>query len=337
VVFAWDEEQTRVVPRVSHGFSQKTLNAMKFARGEGIVGRVLETGEPVIVPDIVIEDLRPDMREAIIEEGVHSFVHLPIKVDGQVIAVFNIGFTKPNAANEDIVRLFTALVQRASLSIANMQLFEQTRDLAVMEERNRLARDLHDSAKQKAFAALAQLGTANGILNRNQAGIKPHIVEAENLVYEVIQELSFLIQEIYPMALQAKGLPTSLREYIFEWENRTDIPVELDIQDARPLELKTEQAIYRIIQEALANIARHSRATRGNVSLVYRSDSLEVTIADNGVGFDVGQMNGGMGLRSIRERVGSIRGVMQIQSAPDAGTRVLIQVPLKKTEMEKIR
>ncbi|RJP46583.1 MAG: GAF domain-containing protein, partial [Anaerolineaceae bacterium] len=335
VVFTWDEEQTCVMPRVSHGFSPKTLAAMKFSRGEGVIGKVLESGEAVIVPDIVIEDLRPDLREAIIEEGINSFIHLPIKVDGQVMAVFNIGFTRPNAANEDIIRLFTALVQRASLSIANMQLFEQTRDLAVIEERNRLARDLHDSAKQKAFAALAQLGTANGILNRSQTGVRPHLVEAENLVYEVIQELSFLIQEIYPTALQTKGLPTSLREYIFEWENRTDIPVALDIRDARPLELKTEQAIYRIIQEALANIARHSRATRGEVTLVYRSDSLEVTIADNGVGFDASQMNDGMGLRSIRERVGSIRGVMQIQSAPSAGTRVLIQIPLKKPETEK--
>ncbi len=337
VVFAWDEEQTSVIPRVSHGFSPRTLAAMKFSRGEGIVGKVLESGEAVIVPDIVIEDLTPDLREAIIEEGIHSFIHLPIKVDGQVMAVFNIGFTRPNAANEDIIRLFTALVQRASLSIANMQLFEQTRDLAVMEERNRLARDLHDSAKQKAFAALAQLGTANGILNRNQKGIKPHLVEAENLVYEVIQELSFLIQEIYPTALQSKGLPASLREYIFEWENRNDIPLGLEIREARPLELKIEQAIYRIIQESLANIARHSHATRGDVSLVYRSDSLEVTITDNGIGFDASQMNGGLGLRSIRERVGSIRGVMQIQSAPGAGTRLLIQVPLKKTEMEKIR
>ncbi|HSQ39229.1 MAG TPA: GAF domain-containing sensor histidine kinase, partial [Anaerolineales bacterium] len=335
VVFAWDEEQTRVVPRVSHGFSPKTLSVMKFARGEGLVGKVLESGEPILVPDIVLEDLRPELREAIIEEGVHSFVHLPIKVDSQVMAVFNVGFKKPNAINEDIVRLFTALVQRASLSIANMQLFEQTKDLAVMEERNRLARDLHDSAKQKAFAALAQLGTANGIFNSNQAGIKPHLVEAENLVYEVIQELSFLIQEIYPMALQAKGLPASLRDYIFEWENRNDIPISLDIRAERPLELETEQAIYRIIQETLANIARHSHATRGEVCLVYRPDALEVTISDDGVGFEVSQKIGGMGLRSIRERVGSIRGSIQIQSTPGSGTRVLIQVPFKKPEMER--
>jgi NarL family two-component system sensor histidine kinase LiaS len=160
-------------------------------------------------------------------------------------------------------------------------------------------------------------------------------LEAENLVYEVIQELSFLIQEIYPMALRTKGLSTTLREYIFEWENRNDIPINLDIQNARPLELETEQAIYRSIQESLANVARHSRATQGEVCLVYQPEMLEVTISDNGIGFDIDHKNEGMGLRSIRERVSSIRGVIQVQSAPGKGTRILIQIPLKRAEMEK--
>lgn len=334
-VFTWDEDETYIVPRVSHGFNPRTLSVMKFKQGEGIVGRIMDGGEASIVPIIVPEDLHPEMREAIREEGLRSFVHLPIRVDNRVIAVFNVGFTRPDVINEDTVRLFTALVQRASLSIANMQLFEQTKDLAVMDARNRLARDLHDSAKQKAFAALAQLGTANGILKRNQPGVKPHLLEAENLVYEVIQELSFLIQEIYPMALQTKGLSTSLREYIFEWENRNDIPIKLDIQNARPLGLETEQAVYRAIQESLANIARHSKATRGEINLVYQPESLEVTIRDNGIGFNIDHEKESMGLRSIRERINSVRGMVQVQTSPGEGTRILIQIPLKKAENER--
>lgn len=334
-IFTWDDEQACIIPRVSHGFSPRTLSVMKFKRGEGMVGRVMESGEPSIVPEIVAEDLHPELRDAILEEGVHSFVHLPIVVDNRVVAVFNVGYTRPDAINEDIVRLFTALVQRASLSIANMQLFEQTRDLAVMDERNRLARDLHDSAKQKAFAALAQLGTANGLLERRQAGVKPHLLEAENLVYEVIQELSFLIQEIYPMALQTKGLPTTLREYVFEWENRNDIPVKLDIQNPRPLGLETEQAVYRTIQESLANVARHSNASRGEISLIYQPETLEVLISDNGVGFDLNHVNESMGLRSIRERINSVRGVVNVHSVPGEGTRIMIQIPLKKSETER--
>jgi signal transduction histidine kinase len=216
-----------------------------------------------------------------------------------------------------------------------MELFEQTKDLAVMEERNRLARDLHDSAKQKAFAALAQLGTANGLWKSKSEGVQPHLQEAETLVYEVIQELTFLIQEIYPIALQEKGLPTTLREYVYEWETRNDAEINLTIRDERVLPLDTEQAIYRVIQEALANISRHSRAKRVDVSLVYNADSLQVHIADDGCGFDMNQKAKGLGFRSMRDRINSVRGNIQIQSAPGQGTRLIIQLPIKQGAGEK--
>jgi ligand-binding sensor domain-containing protein/signal transduction histidine kinase len=328
VVFAWDEEKNKVVPRVSHGFKPQTLKVMEYTQGEGIVGQVFATGKPVVVTDFIPEDFRSDVRAAIREEGIKSFVHLPIAVDHKVVAVFNIAFTRPDFIPEDTVRVFSALVNRAAISIANMELFEQTKDLAVMEERNRLARDLHDSAKQKAFAALAQLGTARGILNGHGNGVTLHLNEAENLVTDVIQELTFLVQEIYPFALQEKGLVPTLREHIFEWENRNDTIVQLVTRNERRLSLEVEQALYRITQEALANVARHSRAKRVDLSLVYNGDSVQLSVSDDGCGFDT-NMKYGMGLRSIRERVGSIRGTVQIQSAPGHGTRLLVQVPTK--------
>ena len=327
VVFAWDEKQTKVRPRVSHGYSPETLKVMEFAKGEGNVGKVLATGKPMISPQLDAESMRPDVRAAIIAEGVRSFMHLPIVVDHKVIAVFNVAFTGPHFIDDDTVRVFTALVNRAAISIANMDLFEQTKDLAVMEERNRLARDLHDSAKQKAFAALAQLGTARGILNGNGHLVAMHLNEAENLVSDVIQELTFLVQEIYPIALQEKGLPATLREYIFEWENRNDAHVNFSIRNERRLPLEIEQALYRVTQEALANVARHSQARRVDLSLVYNGDSLQLSLSDNGQGFDMTTRPPGMGLRSIRERISSIRGTAQIQSAPGQGTRIIVQVP----------
>jgi signal transduction histidine kinase/ligand-binding sensor domain-containing protein len=329
VVFAWDEKQTKVIPRVSRGFSPETLKLLAFTEGEGIVGKVLETGEPAVVRQIELNEFRADLREAIIAEGIRSFVHLPIMVDQKIVGVFNIGFTKPNLIGDDTTRLFSALTHRASLSIANMELFEQTKDLAVMEERNRLARDLHDSAKQKAFAALAQLGTARGILNRNGNSASLHLVEAENLVSDVIQELTFLVQEIYPIALQEKGLAPALRDYIYEWENRNDTAVQLVNRNDRRLPLETEQALYRVTQEALANVARHSRARRVDISLVYNSDSVQLSLSDDGCGFDASTKTYGMGLRSIRERVSSIHGTLQIHSAPGHGTRILIRAPVK--------
>ncbi|MBL8063148.1 MAG: GAF domain-containing protein [Anaerolineales bacterium] len=331
VVFTWNEEKRKVMPRVSQGFAPESLAAMHFNRDEGVIGLAMKSGTPVVVSDIHAGNLREDILEVIQKEGIQSFAHFPIVVDEKVMAIFNVAYTRPNALNKDAIRLFTALVNRASMSIANMELFEQTKDLAVMEARNRLARDLHDSAKQKAFAALAQLGTVNGMVRAVPHDASPHLSEAETLVYEVIQELNFLIQEIYPIALQEKGLQTVLREYIFEWEHRNDAMVNLMIQSDCALPLETEQAVYRVIQEALANISRHSHAQRVDISLVYNPDLLQVTIADDGRGFDMNQKAKGLGFRSMRERISSIRGTFQVQSAPGQGTRIIIQIPIKET------
>src|SRR5690606_17875026 len=225
LVFAWNGERQKVTPRISRGFKPETLAVLNFNQDEGMIGIAIQTGTAVIASDLTRSSLRADIKAAIQNEGSQSFAHFPIVVDGKVVAIFHVPYTRPNAFTKDAARLFTALVNRAALSIANMELFEQTKDLAVMEERNRLARDLHDSAKQKAFAALAQLGTVNGMSRNLPQELSPHLSEAETLIYEVIQELSFLIQEIYPIALQEKGLQTTLREYVFEWEHRNDAVV----------------------------------------------------------------------------------------------------------------
>ncbi len=207
------------------------------------------------------------------------------------------------------------------------RLFEQTKELAVIEERNRLARELHDSAKQKAFAALAQLGTANGLIQQDIRAAKLHINEAENLVYDVIQELTFLIQEMYPLALKEKGLVTSLREYVFEWETRTDIPVSLQAENEIRLPLELEQAIYRIAQESLANVARHSRATHAEISVQYSPEAIRLDVRDNGQGFDMSRKPLGIGLRSMQERAESVGGQVSIRSVPGGGTHVSASIP----------
>ena len=105
--------------------------------------------------------------------------------------------------------------------------------------------------------------------------------------------------------------------------------INLTVQNERSLPLDVEQAVYRFIQEALANVSRHSKAKRVDISLVYNPESLQVIIADDGHGFDMNQKAKGMGLRSMRERISSIRGTVQIQSAPGQGTRLIAQLPIK--------
>lgn len=212
------------------------------------------------------------------------------------------------------------------------RLFEQMKELAIVEERNRLARELHDSAKQKAFAALAQIGAASGLLQRNTAAAQSHIQEAENLVHDVIQELTFLIQEMYPMALKEKGLVVTLREYVYEWESRTDIKASLRVEGDFHLPLKVEQSLYRITQETLANTARHSHAGSVNIALMYDTNKVSLNIADDGCGFDVDQKPKGVGLRSIRERAESVGGKLILESKPGNGTRIEVIIPVEQPQ-----
>ncbi len=143
-----------------------------------------------------------------------------------------------------------------------------------------------------------------------------------------------MIQEMYPMALKEKGLATTLREYIFEWENRNGVMINLAIQDARRMPLDKEQAIYRMIQEALANVARHSQADQVNVALVYGPDELQLTVEDNGLGFSANHRSGGMGLRIIKERAETIGGQACVESAPGQGTKITITAPLNGHSQE---
>jgi ligand-binding sensor domain-containing protein/signal transduction histidine kinase len=331
-VLTWNEKKTMLAVRVSRGFSPAVIRKLKFARGEGIIAKIARSRQPVMVNDLAADpkpdDIAPEIRAAMLSEGVSSFLHLPIAIDNAVIGVLMVGFTGPGDVNDDTVRLFCSLVQRAALSVENALLFEQTKQLAILEERNRLARDLHDSAKQKAFAALAQMGAVNQMLDDHQPAVKNHLEEAENLVYEVIQELTFLIQEIHPSALKDKGLASMLREYVFQWESRNDAQVNLRIENERRLPLEVEQAFYRIIQEALANITRHSEATRVEITLIYGDRNVEAEVADNGCGFDIRRKPAGLGLRSICERIESIHGYCQIDSAPGKGTRLQVRAPL---------
>jgi ligand-binding sensor domain-containing protein/signal transduction histidine kinase len=209
------------------------------------------------------------------------------------------------------------------------RLFEKTKELAVIEERNRLARDLHDSVKQKAFAAMAQLGTAQSILSQDPLSARSHLEEAETLVSEVIEELTFLIQEMYPLVLKEKGLMSVLRSYIYEWQDRNSIQVNLEVFNERRIDIQIEQALFRVIQEALSNVARHSNAAKVDLTLHFSKNRIELTIKDNGRGFDkVARMNG-VGLQSMQERAHMIYGHLTITTAPGQGTIIRLVVPLR--------
>ena len=211
-------------------------------------------------------------------------------------------------------------------------LLDTRREWAIMEERNRLARDLHDSVKQQAFAAAAQLSVVKALLKRDSEAAEPHVQEAERLMYELRQELTHLIQELRPVTLQGKGLAPAVREYATDWSRQTGIELEVRVQGERSLHLDVEQAVFRIVQEALSNVARHSQAHSAEIDLIYTGLDLTCTIGDDGIGFDPDKARGGFGLRSMQERANALGSTLEVESVAGEGTRLSFTVSLKQGE-----
>ncbi len=219
------------------------------------------------------------------------------------------------------------LAHRLNQMAIQLQTLLQTRqELATVEERNRLARDLHDSVKQQVFATSMQVGAALALFEQNPAAAKTRLMETQRLVRQAQQELTTLIQELRPAALEDKGLTPALREYVADWSRQNNITAEVRVRGEKSLPLLLEQTLFRVTQEALANIARHSGATVAEVYLAWEENQVNLTITDNGRGFNPAMTNGkGIGLRSMRERVEAAGGQLSITSQPGAGTKVIVR------------
>jgi NarL family two-component system sensor histidine kinase LiaS len=198
--------------------------------------------------------------------------------------------------------------------------------LAVLKERNRLALDLHDSAKQQAFAVAAQLGAARALLRQDPALAAVRLDDAERLADSLRRELTNLVYELRPLAPAGTRLPQALREYAEQWSMRNNIRLHLALQEIRPLSIAVEETILRVAQEALANVARHSGAAHVELSLAEAEGEVVLAIGDNGCGFAQEAAPRGVGLDSMRQRAQAIGAHLAVESAPGCGARVLLTV-----------
>jgi NarL family two-component system sensor histidine kinase LiaS len=205
-------------------------------------------------------------------------------------------------------------------------LLHARQQIATLEERNRLARDLHDSVKQQAFGVATQIWTARTLLEHDPEAAGAHLAEAGQLADNLRQELTGLIRELRPVPLE-QGLADALREYAADWSHRNGIEARVQAPEEHPLSPEVEQGLLRIAQEALANVARHSDARNVELVLTRRAGQVELVMADDGRGFDPDGAHGGFGLRSMRERAELLGGGLSVESRPGAGTRIACTVP----------
>ncbi|HLJ36263.1 MAG TPA: sensor histidine kinase, partial [Ktedonobacteraceae bacterium] len=218
--------------------------------------------------------------------------------------------------------------QLNSMAEQLQNLLQARQEIATLEERNRLARDLHDSVKQQIFAVVMQIGATKLLLKRDVNAAEVRLNEAEKLVKQAQQELTSLIRELRPAALEGKGFVAALRELTTGWAQQTDIVANLRVEGTQPLSLAVEEALFRIAQEALSNVARHSKATLVQMLLTTTEDTVTLSVVDNGQGFDATCLDApGVGLLSMRERVKALGGDVQIESTVGKGTRIIVHCP----------
>lgn len=229
-----------------------------------------------------------------------------------------------DSGGDELGRLASGLNQMAAKLES---LLEEREQMSVVSERNRLARELHDSVKQQAFAASAQLAAARTHFKMNPEEAGMHLIEAERLVDEVRRDLTGLIEELRPVTLQNRGLAAALRDYAKDCGNQAGIDIEVRVQGERSMPIEVEQTLFRIAQGALSNVARHSQAGHADVRLIYGNASLTLRVSDDGCGFDARQRRNSLGLRSIRERADQIHGELEIQSEVGEGTTITVTCP----------
>ncbi|MFD1849442.1 sensor histidine kinase [Oceanobacillus bengalensis] len=198
----------------------------------------------------------------------------------------------------------------------------------VVQERNRLARELHDSVSQQLFAASMMMSAINEANLPQDASMKKQLQMVEKMIHQSQLEMRALLLHLRPVALKGKSLQEGIMELINELTQKVPMEIKSKIEEF-PVDKGIEDQLFRILQESLSNTLRHAKATTLNVMLIERDETIILRVADNGIGFDMEQMKtGSYGLENMRERAFEIGGTFKIISLPNQGTQLEVKVPI---------
>ena len=298
--------------------------------------QVVTTRKPVIIPDVRAESpLAASFRyQAIHDLGevpgyAGSWMGVPLIYREQVIGLLTVIGTNVNAYTTRDADFALAFASQAAVAITNARLYEQAQGTAALEERQRLARELHDSVSQALFGIGLGARTARTLLDEDPAKAAAPLDYVLSLAEAGLTEMRSLIFELRPEALEQEGLVAALEKQAANLRARHGIEVEADLGDPGEVSLVVEEAIYRIAQEALNNTVKHARATTVRLRLAREPGRLVAEIADDGAGFDPARsFSGHLGLRTMQERAARLGGHVGIASAPGAGTRLRVEIPV---------
>jgi signal transduction histidine kinase len=314
---------------LTSGMSAEAVAAIgPLPRTHGLLGAMLETPVPYRTSDIKRDPrfwgwprAHPDMS---------SFLGVPIVSKGTVIGAFYLTNKEvtPEFSDSD-QRLIELLAAHAAIAIENARLHERSRELSVVEERNRLARELHDSVTQRLFGVAFAADAAARLLDRDREEAGRELNRVRDLARDAMQELRSLVFELRTADLEAEGLATTLGKHVDILRRAYGRDVDLTVEGEPRLEPARALEVFRVAQEALTNAIKHSDARAISVHLIAQDGRIRLRVADDGVGFDPRApvlRARRLGLTSMEERAAGLGGSLTIRSRPGEGTLVSLEL-----------
>ncbi|MCH7706227.1 MAG: GAF domain-containing sensor histidine kinase [Chloroflexi bacterium] len=331
-VWLLDPQDNTVVLRHQRGEAREAfLEITRMAVGEGYPGIVVETGRPILVHDLP-NDPR-FLRQRVKSEGFQTFYALPLRRTGGAIGVLAVAARDPKAlTSQSELQLLELMAENIATATENARLHEEVETLAIFTERERLAREMHDGLAQVL-----------GYVSTKAQAVKELLKEGRvEVAVQNMEQLEAAAQETYDdvregiLALGTNGrkqpLLESLQTYVERFSDLSGLPTDIEVEGV-PYTFNpgVEVQLLRIIQEALANARKHAHASRTRVKLAFHDDGCRVEVEDDGRGFDPNRLSRGpwphLGLQSMQERAAAIGARFKLDTAPDKGTRVILELP----------
>jgi signal transduction histidine kinase len=316
-------------------------------RRTSAAGWVITRGQPLLRHNIAT-GFRFAEDEQLVTKGIHSAMFIPLRTKGQVLGTWNLSSRKIGAYNPDDLKIAQSMADQLAIAVENARLFEevqtgreQLRQLnrqivaAQEEERQRLSRELHDEAGQALTALKIGLDLIRVDLPPEAETLHEGIAEAVNLTDMTMEQLRLLARDLRPPALDTAGLNPTLEGLCRDFARRTQLSIDYASTELTTLSDTANICLYRFLQEALTNVAKHAQANQVWVKLSQGGGMVNLIVRDDGRGIDqqagmaVSERPKGIGLVGMQERLELLGGWLEIESRPGQGTRLVAQIPME--------
>jgi signal transduction histidine kinase len=271
------------------------------------------------------------VRQALVQEGLAFGISVPFVAQGRLLGAMMLGSRKERFMSPEELSLLASIGQEVSMAVKNARLYDRAQQMAALEERNRLAQELHDSVTQSLYSLTLYAETAARMLKARQPKKAANqLRELGDTAREALQEMRLLIFELKPLDLQKAELADAIRSRLDAVESRVGLKADLRVTGEARIGDQLKLELYYVAREALNNVLKHACARRVSVVLTLSPNEAALEVNDDGKGFDpdTGRASGGLGLAGMAERARRVGGELTVQSCPGGGTKVSFRAPL---------